>query len=112
MAPDPSSADARPARPQGPPGADAPRAGSAPDAGPGGPLAGPHDVVVLGGGAAGLWAAGTAAARGRRVLLVEKNARVGVKILASARTHGVSTTSGTSAGTVRTIVCRRASSQG
>ena len=87
MAPDPSSADARPARPQGPPGADAPRVGSGPDVGPGGPLAGPHDVVVLGGGAAGLWAAGTAAARGRRVLLVEKNARVGVKILASGGGH-------------------------
>src|SRR5262245_20604755 len=43
--------------------------------------AGPFDVVVLGGGAAGLWCAGTAAARGRRVLLLEKNRRVGVKIL-------------------------------
>ena len=47
------------------------------------PTGGPWDVVVLGGGAAGLWAAGTAAARGRRVLLLEKNRRVGVKILAS-----------------------------
>lgn len=44
---------------------------------------GPWDALILGGGAAGLWAAGTAAARGRRVLLLEKNRRVGVKILAS-----------------------------
>jgi predicted Rossmann fold flavoprotein len=49
--------------------------------------AGPFDVVVLGGGAAALWAAGTAAARGRRVLLLEKNRRVGVKILASGGGH-------------------------
>jgi len=45
------------------------------------------DVVVIGAGAAGLWAAGTAAARGRRVLLLEKNRRVGVKILASGGGH-------------------------
>ena len=45
------------------------------------------DVVVLGAGAAGLWAAATAASRGRRVLLLEKNARVGVKILASGGGH-------------------------
>ena len=49
--------------------------------------AGPFDVVVVGAGAAGLWAAGTAAARGRRVLLLEKNRRVGVKILASGGGH-------------------------
>ena len=59
-----------------------------PSGGPaGGPSApgagGPWEVVILGGGAAGLWAAGTAARRGRRVLLLEKNRRVGVKILAS-----------------------------
>jgi predicted Rossmann fold flavoprotein len=52
-----------------------------------GPLPESADVVILGAGAAGLWAAGTAAARGRNVLLLEKNARVGVKILASGGTH-------------------------
>ncbi|MFM8978978.1 MAG: NAD(P)/FAD-dependent oxidoreductase [Planctomycetia bacterium] len=64
------------------------RAPPAPDTlaaeGPGDPAAGgPWDALVLGGGAAGLWAAGTAARRGRRVLLLEKNPRVGVKVLAS-----------------------------
>lgn len=64
------------------------RARPAPDTlvadGPGDPAAGaPWEALVLGGGAAGLWAAGTAAARGRRVLLLEKNPRVGVKVLAS-----------------------------
>ncbi len=48
---------------------------------------GPFDVAILGAGAAGLWAAGTAAGRGRRVLLVEKNARPGVKVLASGGGH-------------------------
>jgi predicted Rossmann fold flavoprotein len=52
-----------------------------------GPLPEAADVVILGAGAAGLWAAGTAAARGRKVLLLEKNPRVGVKILASGGTH-------------------------
>lgn len=41
------------------------------------------DVVVAGGGAAGLFAAATAAARGRRVVLLEKNERPGLKILIS-----------------------------
>jgi predicted Rossmann fold flavoprotein len=45
------------------------------------------DVLVLGAGAAGLWAAGTAARGGRKVLLLEKNRRVGVKILASGGGH-------------------------
>jgi predicted Rossmann fold flavoprotein len=40
-------------------------------------------VVVVGGGAAGLWAASGCAARGRSTLLLEKNRRVGVKVLAS-----------------------------
>src|SRR3954471_12139623 len=39
------------------------------------------DVVILGGGAAGLCAAIRAAERGARVLLAEKNRRPGVKIL-------------------------------
>ena len=41
------------------------------------------DVLVLGGGAAGLMAAATAAARGRRVLVLERNTRLGLKILVS-----------------------------
>ncbi len=52
-----------------------------------GPLPDAADVLILGAGAAGLWAAGTAAARGRRVLLLEKNPRVGAKVLASGGTH-------------------------
>lgn len=38
------------------------------------------DVVVIGGGAAGMMAAGRAAERGRRVLLVEKNPVLGKKL--------------------------------
>ncbi len=38
------------------------------------------DVVVIGGGAAGLMAAAEVAARGFAVILVEKNARVGIKL--------------------------------
>jgi predicted flavoprotein YhiN len=45
------------------------------------------DVIVVGGGAAGLWAAGTAAARGLRVLVLEKNRKPGVKILMSGGTR-------------------------
>jgi predicted Rossmann fold flavoprotein len=45
------------------------------------------DVAVLGAGAAGLFAAIRAAERGRRVLLVEKNRRGGVKILISGGTR-------------------------
>lgn len=41
------------------------------------------DVVVVGGGAAGLMAAIQAAARGRRTVLLEKNQRPGLKILIS-----------------------------
>ncbi|HYE23445.1 MAG TPA: aminoacetone oxidase family FAD-binding enzyme [Candidatus Paceibacterota bacterium] len=42
----------------------------------------PHrpDVIVIGGGAAGLMAAGRAAERGKRVLLFEKNERLGKKL--------------------------------
>lgn len=39
-----------------------------------------YDVIVAGGGAAGLMAAGTAAARGRRVALFEKNEKLGRKL--------------------------------
>lgn len=39
------------------------------------------DVIVVGGGPAGMMAAGTAAARGKRVLLLEKNKTLGVKLL-------------------------------
>lgn len=38
------------------------------------------DVIVIGGGAAGLMAAGKAASRGRRVLLLEKNRKLGEKL--------------------------------
>ena len=46
-----------------------------------------YDVAILGAGAAGLMAAIRAAERGRRVLLVEKNRRPGVKILISGGTR-------------------------
>ena len=45
------------------------------------------DVVILGAGASGLLAAIRAAERGRRVLLLEKNRRPGVKILMSGGTR-------------------------
>ena len=45
------------------------------------------DVVIVGGGAAGLMAAIRAAERGRRTLLLEKNRRPGVKILMSGGTR-------------------------
>src|SRR5499426_981117 len=45
------------------------------------------DVTVIGAGAAGLMAAIRAAERGRRVLLLEKNRKPGVKILMSGGTR-------------------------
>jgi len=39
-----------------------------------------YDVIVVGGGAAGLMAAGRAASRGRRVLILEKNKQCGEKL--------------------------------
>lgn len=45
------------------------------------------DAIVIGAGAAGLLAAARAAERGRRVLLVEKNRKAGVKILMSGGTR-------------------------
>ncbi|RLT09111.1 MAG: NAD(P)/FAD-dependent oxidoreductase [Planctomycetota bacterium] len=47
----------------------------------------PWDLIVIGAGAAGLFAAMTAAERGLRVLLLEKNRRPGVKILMSGGTR-------------------------
>ena len=44
------------------------------------PLIRAEDVVVIGGGAAGMMAAGTAAERGLRVLLAEPNAKLGRKL--------------------------------
>lgn len=41
------------------------------------------DLIIVGGGAAGLWAAGTAGARGLKTLVLEKNVKAGVKILMS-----------------------------
>jgi len=46
-----------------------------------------YDVIVVGAGAAGLMAATSAASRGRRVLLLEKNRKLGVKILMSGGTR-------------------------
>jgi predicted Rossmann fold flavoprotein len=45
------------------------------------------DVIVVGAGAAGLLAAARAAERGRKVLLLEKNLRPGIKILMSGGTR-------------------------
>lgn len=42
-----------------------------------------YDAIIIGGGAAGLYAAFHAGQRGRRVLVVEHNAEVGAKILIS-----------------------------
>ncbi|MEK7499920.1 MAG: NAD(P)/FAD-dependent oxidoreductase, partial [Patescibacteria group bacterium] len=40
-----------------------------------------YDVIVIGGGPAGMMAAGTAALSGARVLLLEKNPGLGKKLL-------------------------------
>ena len=45
------------------------------------------DVIVIGGGAAGMMAAGRAAELGARVLLLEKTDRCGKKILISGKTR-------------------------
>ncbi len=39
-----------------------------------------YDVIVMGGGAAGMMAAGIAGARGKKVLLIEKNKKLGEKL--------------------------------
>ena len=41
------------------------------------------DAIIIGGGAAGMFCAGLAGKRGRRVLVIERNAQVGRKILIS-----------------------------
>ncbi len=46
-----------------------------------------YDVIIIGAGAAGLMAAASAAGRGKRVLLLEKNTKLGVKILMSGGTR-------------------------
>ncbi|MGE4580121.1 MAG: NAD(P)/FAD-dependent oxidoreductase [Desulfuromonadales bacterium] len=44
-----------------------------------------YDVIVIGGGAAGMFAAGFAALKGAKVLLLEKNRRCGAKILITGK---------------------------
>lgn len=44
-----------------------------------------HKIIVIGGGPAGIMAAGKAAEQGKQVLLLEKNDRVGKKILISGK---------------------------
>ncbi len=46
-----------------------------------------HNLIVIGGGAAGLWGALVAAGRGLRVLVLDKNIKPGVKILISGGTR-------------------------
>jgi predicted Rossmann fold flavoprotein len=45
----------------------------------------PYDVLMIGGGAAGMMAAGTAAQNGLNVCLVEKNARLGRKVMITGK---------------------------
>lgn len=46
-----------------------------------------EELIVIGAGAAGLWAAARAAELGRKVLLLEKTPRTGTKVLASGGTR-------------------------
>lgn len=46
-----------------------------------------YDLIIVGGGAAGLWGAIVAAGRGLKVLVLEKNTKSGVKILMSGGTR-------------------------
>lgn len=46
-----------------------------------------YDVLIIGGGAAGLMAAASAAGRGLKTILLEKNRKLGVKILMSGGTR-------------------------
>jgi predicted Rossmann fold flavoprotein len=59
------------------------------------------EIVVVGAGAAGLWAAARAARLGRRVLLLEKTPRTGTKVLASGGTRCNLTTTLDAAGAAR-----------
>jgi predicted flavoprotein YhiN len=43
----------------------------------------PYDVIVIGGGASGMMAAGRAGELGKRVLLLEKNKKLGEKLAIS-----------------------------
>ncbi|MFT7520193.1 MAG: putative flavoprotein YhiN, partial [Kiritimatiellia bacterium] len=45
------------------------------------------DIVIVGAGAAGLWAAAACARSGRQTLVLEKTSRTGTKILASGGTR-------------------------
>ena len=40
-----------------------------------------YDAIIIGGGAAGMFAAVTAARNGRKVLIAERNDRLGKKLL-------------------------------
>ena len=44
-----------------------------------------HDVIIIGGGAAGMMAAGTAANKGLNVCLIEKNSRFGRKVMITGK---------------------------
>ena len=44
-----------------------------------------YDVIVIGGGPAGMFAAITAADRGKKVLLLERNDRLGKKLLITGK---------------------------
>ena len=44
-----------------------------------------YEVIVIGGGPAGILAAGTAGGRGRRVLLIEKNEKLGKKLFITGK---------------------------
>ena len=44
-----------------------------------------YDGIIVGGGPAGMFAAVTAAQRGQKVLLIEKNDRLGKKLLITGK---------------------------
>ena len=44
-----------------------------------------HDIIVIGGGPAGMFAAITAAQAGKKVLLLERNDRLGKKLLITGK---------------------------
>ena len=56
-----------------------------------------YDIAVIGGGPAGMMAAGRAAELGRSVVLLEKNRQLGAKLLITARRCNLTGTSLTSA---------------